>query len=116
MHSPLPQPTKSQFYQGKTVVSVFWYLHDCDLPEKLTWARLRVFDDGSADSTFSADSTAFGFVEECYASYILTEDEYVCFSTFDDENDVRHGTSRHEITPPDWIDGPDKPFEFLGTY
>ena len=109
-------PSKVQFYQGKTVRKVLWYLHDNDLPRTLTWARLRVFDDGSADSTFSLDGVAYGFVEEAYASYLLAEDEYVCFSTFDDEDDANWETDRHCITPPEWTDPPDKPFEFLGTY
>jgi hypothetical protein len=108
--------TKSEFYRGKTVQKVLWYLHDCDLPEKLSWGRLRVFDDGSADATFSIDGPAYGFVEECYASYILTEDECVCFSEFDDEDDAFHSTDRHRIAIPAWVDPADKPFEFLGTY
>ena len=108
--------TKAEFYKGKTVHKVLWYLHDCDLPEKLQWARLRVFDDGSADATFSVDGPAYGFVEQCYAGYILTEDEYVCFSEFDDEDDASYGTDRRRIAVPSWVDPVDKPFEFLGRY
>lgn len=108
--------SKAAFYSGKAVRKVLWYLHDCDLPETLVWARLRVFDDGSADATFSEDGTAFGFINEKYASYLLGEDEYVCFSHFDDEDDVSYGTDRHSIAPPSWVDRPRKPFEFLGTY
>ena len=109
-------PSKAVFYSGKTVREVRWYLSDYDLPETLIWARLRVFDDGTADASFSIDGTAFGFIAERYASYLLGEDEYVCFSDFDDEDDASHGTDRHSIVPPSWVDPPDKPFEFLGTY
>ena len=109
-------PTKSEFYAGKTIQKVRWYLNDGDLPERLVWARLRVFDDGSADATFSTDGPSYGFVGENYAGFILTEDEYVCFSDFDDEDDILHGTERLRIVVPVWVDPPDKPFEYLGTY
>lgn len=108
--------SKTDFYGRKAIRKVLWYLHDCDLPEKLLWARLRVFDDGSADATFSEDGPAFGFINEKYASCLLAEDEYVCFSRFDDESDATHGTDRHSIVPPSWVDPPDKEFEFLGAY
>jgi len=108
--------SKTAFYGGKGVRKVLWYLHDCDLPEELHWARLRIFEDGSADATFSEEGTAFGFINEKYASYLLGEDEYVCFSRFDDEDDACYGTDRHSIVPPSWVDRPDKQFEFLGTY
>ncbi len=41
--------TKDEFYRGKVVASVEWWLHEPDLPEHLAWARLRVFADGTAD-------------------------------------------------------------------
>jgi hypothetical protein len=95
---------------------VLWYLHDNDVPENLSWARLRVFDDDSADCTFSNEGVAFGFVDERSARHLLTEDEYVCFGRFGDEDDAEYGTDRHRIEPPDWSDPPDKRFEYLGTY
>jgi len=107
---------KAEFYDGKMVTKVLWYLHEVELPGSLRWARLRVFDDGSADCTFSNEGVAFAFVDQRSATHLLTEDEYVCFSTFDDENDAEYGTNRRTIVPPTWVDPPDKPFEYLGTY
>jgi hypothetical protein len=108
--------TKEQFYAGKTVVRVLWYLHDPDLPSALNWARLRVFDDGTAESTFSVEGVAYGFENESYASYILGEDEYVCFSAFDEDNENETGIRRANTRLPEWTDSDDKPFEYLGTY
>jgi hypothetical protein len=114
-HRWTPRISKADFYRGKVVAKVLWYLHDPDLPAKLNWARLRVFSDGSADSTF-ADGPLYGFDNEAYAGYILTEDEYVCFSTFDDEDERDTGIRTADIVPPDWSDAPDRPFEYLGIY
>jgi hypothetical protein len=82
----VPDLPKARFYRGKAGRVVLWYLHEPDLPSSLSWARLSVFSDGSADCTFSAEGTAYGFESETYASYLLTEDEYVCASKFDDRD------------------------------
>jgi len=111
-----PSTSKAQFYDGKAVQKVLWFLHHPDLPQVLNWARLRVFDDGTADSTFCVDGVAYGFENEDYAGYILTEDEYVCLSTFDDEDEKETGIRRADVHPPDWVDPPEKPFKYLGTY
>lgn len=108
--------SKSEFYAGKAVGKTLWYLHEIELPGSLRWARLRVFDDGSADCTFSNEGVAFAFVDERSARNLLIEDEYVCFSRFDDEDDAEYGTNRHALEPPTWVDPSDKPFEYLGTY
>lgn len=108
--------TKTEFYTGKAVSRVLWYLHDPDLPGVLNWARLRVFDDGTADSTFSPESVAYGFENESYAGYILTEDEYVCFSNFDKDDEEETGIRRDHTHVPEWVDPPAKPFKYLGTY
>lgn len=112
----VPNMSKADFYLGKKVARVLWYLHDPDLPTKLNWARLRVFADGSADSTFSPAGPLYGFDDETYASYILTEDEYRCISTFDEEDEAEAGIRVADVEPPDWNDAPDKPFEYLGIY
>ena|SRR6185503_19679589 len=110
----IPTVSKEEFYRGKTVEKVLWYLADPSEPGELAWARLRVFDDGSADSTFSVEGPAFGFVEERYAGYILNEDEYYRFDKLDEEDEAELGLRLADITPPTWVDPPDKPFEFLG--
>lgn len=108
--------TKADFYRGKAVRRVLWYLHDPDLPETLHWARARVFDDGTADSTFSIEGVAYGFEDEISARHILSEDEYVCFSLFDEDDERETGVLRAATSVPDWQDPPEKPFEYLRTY
>lgn len=115
-HRWIPNMSKAEFYAGKVVDRVLWYLHDPELPTNLRWARLRRFVGGSADSTFSPDGTLYGFDREVYASYILTEDEYVCFSTFDEEDERNAGIRVAAVEPPEWIDPEDKPFEYLGIF
>lgn len=112
----VPNMSKADFYFGKKVARVLWYLHDPDLPVKLKWARLRVFADGSADSTFSPAGPLYGFDDESYASYILTEDEYVCFSKFDEEDEAEAGIRVADVKPPTWNDTADTPFKYLGIY
>jgi hypothetical protein len=112
----VPDLPKARFYRGTAIDRVLWYLHEPDLPASLNWARLRVFTNGSADSTFSAEGKSYGFENEAYASCILTEDEYVCFSKFDDEDERALGIRSADVVPPEWLDLPSKPFEYLGTY
>jgi hypothetical protein len=108
--------TKTEFYRDKRVAEVEWWLHDCDLPGSLTWARLRVFDDGSADATFGPREKLHGFENRDYASYILSEDEFVCFNLMDTEDEREYGVRLAGIKPPHWEEDPDQPFEYLGTY
>jgi len=108
--------TKAEFYLGKIVGEVLWYLHDPDLADLLHWARVCVFDDGTADSTFSIDGVAYGFEDATSAGNILSEDEYVCFSLFDEEDERETGVRRATTLVPQWIDPPEKPFEYLRTY
>jgi hypothetical protein len=82
-----PLITKQEFYQKKRIATVEWWLDDCDLPERLTWARLRVFSDGTADSCFGEEGKLYGFKNKAYASYILSEDEFICFERMDEEDE-----------------------------
>jgi hypothetical protein len=107
--------TKDEFYRGKVVVSTEWYLQP-DLRETPTWARLRVFDDGTADACFDEGDTLHAFDQRDYASYILTEDEYQNFSAMDAEDEAALGIRLSELTPPTWADRPDQAFKYWGTY
>jgi hypothetical protein len=72
---------KDQFYANKTVRCEVWLLHDLELIGRgaLTWARLRVFDDGTADVW---DSTGLnGFDSEEMARRYLREGHYVEMET-----------------------------------
>ena len=108
--------TKSQFYYNKRVAEVEWWLDDCALPGTLSWARLRVFDDGTADSAFDPQETLYGFESRNYAGHILAEDEYVCFNRMDAEDEREYGIVLAEIEPPHWAENADQQFEYLGTY
>jgi hypothetical protein len=64
--------TEEDFYRGKRVVYEEWFVNDLDL---VTWARLRVFDDGTADAwEFGALA---GFENEGYARHMIAEGHYV---------------------------------------
>jgi len=107
--------TKDEFYRDKSVTQTDWYLHSCDLPG-LRWGRLRVFNDGTADSCFEEGGKLYGFENRNYASYILSEDEYVRFETIDLEDEKEYGIHLAEITLPEWQDAQDLEFEYLATY
>jgi hypothetical protein len=105
---------KDDFYLGKSVAKVEWWLSDCELPG-LTWARLRVFDDGSADSCFGECDTLYGFEDEEYAGYLLSEDEYIRFTGMDEEDEREYGIKPSDVSPPTWVDRSDQKFKYLGT-
>jgi hypothetical protein len=107
--------TRDQFYSGKSVILTEWWLHDCDLPA-LTWARLRVFDDGTSDASWEEGGTLYGFDSQEYAGLFLAEDEYIRFDRMDAEDEREHGLRLSDIAPPTWADRPAQPFEYLGTY
>jgi hypothetical protein len=92
---------KKEFYRGKSIIKIEWYLHDCDLP-KLTWGRLRTFDDGTSDSCFEESGKLYGFENRDYASYILSEAE--------------SGIRLADIVVPEWSENQEQEFEYLGIY
>ncbi len=53
-----------------------WWLMDCDLPERLNWARLRERADGSAE-VLDCDGTVTRFPTGVEARHWLGEDEFV---------------------------------------
>ncbi|QJW94716.1 hypothetical protein [Frigoriglobus tundricola] len=72
---------REQFYAGKAVRREEWFLYDWDLifHDKQTWARLRVFDDGSADA-WTATGLA-GFDDEGSAGTFIGEEHYASLDT-----------------------------------
>lgn len=48
--------------------------------------------------------------------YILSEDEYICFKSMDEEDEEEYGFKLAKIQPPIWYEYPDQLFEYLGTY
>lgn len=106
---------KLSFYTGKEIAHVEWWLHDCDLPA-LTWARLRAFDDGTADACWTEGTTLYGFSAPEFAGYFMAEDEYRRVSSLDDEDAVGLGVNFSVAVPPTWTDTSAQPFEYSGTY
>jgi hypothetical protein len=104
-----------EFYKDKSVTQTEWWLSVCDLPE-LRWGRLRVFNDGTADSCFGEGDKLYGFENRSYASYFLSEDEYISFDAIDKEDEKEYGVKVEGITRPDWPDKQKQEFEYLGTY
>ena len=107
--------TKAEFYKDKAVVETQWWLHSCELPN-LIWGRLRVFSDGTADACFEEGGKLFGFENRRYASYILSEDEYVRLETIDKQEEKEYRIQLAGITQPRWQDTTEQEFEYLGTY
>ena len=103
------------FYQAKSVVKTEWWLDDSQLPQ-LLWARLRVFDDGTADVCWSECSTLYGFVNQDFAGYFLSEDEYIRFASMDEEDEQKCGIKLASISPPNWLGTTEQEFEYLGQY
>lgn len=69
-----------------------------DFPN-LNWARLRVFDDGSAD-VFDMDGRTLEFPNEKEAMLSLAEDGHSKFSRFDEEDEREWGIPLRSIAPP----------------
>ena len=108
--------TKAEFYKHKRVARVEWWLHDPDLPDGLAWARLRVFNDGTADSCFGDGTTLHGFLNADNADYILSEDEFVRLGDLLEDASEEVAARLHGASPPVWRDTPEQPFEYRGTY
>ena len=108
--------SQDEFYCSKSVVRVEWWLHDCDLPDRLTWARVRVFSDGSADACFGEQATLYGFRDEDNAGYLLSEDEYVRLSSLDELDKKPYGVAWASPIPPRWSEQANQRFEYRGTH
>lgn len=70
----------------------------CDFPD-LNWARLRVYDDSSAE-ILDCDGSTYSFSNEQEARWDLVEDEFIEFNDLDQENEQELGTSLPSINPP----------------
>ena len=106
---------REDFYHGKTIGEIEWWVSHCTLPE-LLWARLRVFSDGTADVCFVPDGTLCGFDARHYAEYFLGEDEYTKLASLDTDDEREYGITLASIHPPIWEDMGEQPFHYWGTY
>jgi|GEM_PF-1579561 len=103
---------KLTFYKSRTVIKVEWWIsYVCEFPEPY-WGRLRVFSDGTADAALE-ESKVYGFDDQRYAGYFLSEDEYTRLEGIDEEDAKNIGINPSEISPPLW-ENEDFSFEYLG--
>jgi hypothetical protein len=75
-----------------------WWLGPTALPD-LHWARLRVFDGGTAE-VLDLDGKIHPFDTEQAARLWLLEDEYESFENLDDEHLANAGLSKADLVPP----------------
>jgi hypothetical protein len=106
---------RDAFYHDKTIESTEWWVSDCDLPQ-LTWARLRVFHDGTADACWTEGGKLYGFDSSECAGFFLLEDEYVRFNGLDEEDEKEFGIRLEDIIMPFRTDDAESGFEYLGSY
>ena len=76
------------------VVGTSWWLDWSGLPDRLLWARLRVFADGTAE-VFDLDGRYHRFGDREEATLWLNEDEYSALARLIEDGEVE----RH-VTPP----------------
>jgi hypothetical protein len=108
--------TSAPFHYSKRVAEIEWWLEWAALPARLTWGRLRVFDDGTADVSFGPEGCIYGFENRIYAGYFLSEDEFSPLAEMDEEDEAEYGIVLGELKPPTWEDNGNQRFEYLGTY
>jgi hypothetical protein len=82
----------------KNLIKEQWWLMSCDFPD-LNWARLRVYDDSSAE-IFDCDGSTYSFSDEQEARWDLVEDEYQEFNDLDQDDEQDLGISLSSIKLP----------------
>ena len=73
--------------------------------------------DGKADVLFQDELKSYGFENEEFAGYFISEDEFSPFENMDedDRNDLEIPKDV-VIKPPDWEDKEVNAFKYIGTY
>lgn len=82
------------------VVETSWWLDWGGLPNRLLWARLRVFADGTAE-VFDLDGRYHRFGDRDEATLWLNEDEYSTLAHL-----IEDGEVEHHVAPPQAEDDP----------
>jgi hypothetical protein len=105
------------FYQNAEIVKVEWWLSWCHEYPDLFWARLRIFSDGKADVLFQDGNKLFGFDNEEYAGYFVSEDEFGKFENLDEEDKTFLKIPKDtNIQTPIWKNNEVKNFIYIGKY
>ncbi|MDZ8239374.1 MAG: hypothetical protein RMZ69_19860 [Nostoc sp. ChiQUE01a] len=76
-------------FQQKPILKESWWLMWCSFPN-LNWARLRTYDDFSAE-ILDCDGSKYTFSNEEEAHHFLMEDEYTQFQSLDQEDEQELG-------------------------
>jgi hypothetical protein len=103
---PKDSPTREEFYRGKHVVREEWFIHEGDL---LSWERLRVFNDGTADVW--AYGELWGFLNEACARFSIREGHFVHPSRVGST-----GKTPGSEPPREQADANDQPFHWGGDW
>jgi hypothetical protein len=108
---------RNEFYQNFKVEKVEWWYSWCHEYPNLFWARLRTFSNGKADVLFQDENKTYGFENEEYAGYFISEDEFSRFEHLDDEDkkDLQIPLDI-VIETPDWGNKEVRNFEYIGNY
>ncbi len=110
------EPTIYTPYKDQEVIEIKWWFHDY-ADSIFYWARLRVFSNGQTDVLFENEDKLYGFENEEFAGYFLSEDEYMSFDKLDKEDlidlEVPKGTI---LELPKWENKKAKYFEYIGKY
>ncbi|MBN3892995.1 MAG: hypothetical protein HWQ43_29015 [Nostoc sp. JL31] len=80
------------------IIKENWWLMSCSFPN-LNWARLRTYDDLSAE-ILDCDGSKYTFSNEEEARYFLMEDEFTQFESLDREDEQEIGISLSLIHIP----------------
>lgn len=83
---------------NKKITEEAWYLMYCDYPD-LHWARLRVYDDETAE-VFDLDGETWKFEDVEDAKIWLCDDEYTPFNSLDEEDEEELGVPLSSIEIP----------------
>ncbi|MEH2310546.1 MAG: hypothetical protein V7K35_03745 [Nostoc sp.] len=89
---------KKMQFQQKSIIKENWWLMSCSFPN-LNWARLRTYDDLSAE-ILDCDGSKYTFSNEEEAHYFLMEDEFTQFESLDREDEQEIGISLSLIHIP----------------
>jgi hypothetical protein len=111
------QPIANVFYLDCRIEKVEWWLSWCHEYPNLFWARLRIFSNGKADVLFQDENKTYGFENEEFAGYFISQDEFSKFENIDEED--RNGLEIPEdalIEIPDWENKEVENFEYIGKY
>ena len=84
------KPKADEFYRECEIEKVEWWLSWCHDYPNLFWSRLRKFSNGKADVLFQDEDKTYGFDNEEYAVFFISEDEFSNIENIDedDRNDL----------------------------